>query len=193
MTSLNDMLETAVEIVQRYKSRGNTLPQKVFSFGDDLLKEQENKDFDLLNLWRYDDSRCPSQISTYLDSEMPGWRGEQYYYFLPKAQHIVDYYNRKRNFIAPTIKGDWLSSKEDFQDYRSLCQSKSAICDDSVAGGCPPNILSYLNREAPNWLSIGQCKLYERLDESFTKAEGIVQRYIERGHKLPKEWRNHKV
>jgi hypothetical protein len=194
MSTNEMMLSTVVSIVQRYKDRNNVFPKQHLSCENDPAKEQELKDFELLNQWRHDDSRCPVQVINYLDSGMPGWRGELYYSFLPKAQHIVDYYNRKRNFVAPTVDNDWLSSKSDFKEYRLLCESKAFICRQKAGeAGCPPSIQAFLNRGAPNWLSIGQCKTYDRMDESFTRAEGIVERYNARGKKLPKEWRNHKV
>mmetsp|Transcript_21204 Transcript_21204/g.35717 ORF Transcript_21204/g.35717 Transcript_21204/m.35717 type:complete len:577 (-) Transcript_21204:180-1910(-) len=190
--SISEMMDTAVAIVQRYNERGNVLPSPHEVCGDDLAKRRENTDYKTLNQWISDDSRCPSQVTSYLDSNMAGWRGPLYYMFLPKAQHIVEYYELKRNFIAPSMKADWAASKQEFQEYRALCESKAFISGQKFREGeCPPSIIAHLNREAPNWLSIGQCKVFERLDDSFVKAEGIVQRYISRGGTLPKEWRNH--
>lgn len=193
--SKNEALDTAECIVQRYKDRGMVLPKHHAPCEMDPVKQQEFQDCELLRHWAQEESsQCPVQITNYLDSEMPGWRGPLHDFYHPKAQHIVDYYNRKRNFVAPIIKGDWQSSKDEFQEYRSLCESKAHFCGEAAKNGeCPPRILAYLNREAPNWLSIGQCKQYDRMDESFLKAEGIVERYVARGKKLPKEWRNHKV
>lgn len=193
--SMNEMQGPVVSIVQRYKDRGNVFPMQHLDCENDPAKEQELRDFELLSQWkRNDSSQCPGEIANYLDTEMPDWRGQQHSFYLPKAQHIVEYYNRVRNFMAPTIESDWQSSREQFREYRSLCESKAHFCGDSLKNGdCPPRVLAYLNREAPNWLSIGQCKQYVRMDESFLKAEGIVERYLARGSKLPKEWRNHKV
>jgi hypothetical protein len=206
--SVNEMMDTAVAIVQRFKQRGNAFPKHhdIVDTNDgdsgsssggsdsDASKKQELYDYNTLNQWRSDDSQCPTQIANYLDSSIPGWRGQLYHTYLPKAQHVVEYYNMKRNFIAPTIEENWESSKKEFEEYRALCESKAFICNqNSKASACPPSIVSYLNREAPNWLTIGHCKVYERLDESFFKAEGIIERYHARGNILPKEWRNHKV
>lgn len=196
--STSVMQDTVVSIVLRYKDRGNVLPKQHLpcDTGSDPSKAQEHRDFEWLNQWTRDYySHFPREILQYLDREMPGWRGEQHSFYLPKAQFVVDYYNRVRHFIPPTIKSDWESSKEEFEAYRSLCECKAHFCGESSSqnGECPPHILAYLNREAPNWLSIGQNKQHERMDESFLKAEGIIQRYLARGRKLPKEWRNHKV
>lgn len=190
--STTEIPDTVRSIVQRFNERGRVFPKRHAQHDDDPVKVQESADYDDLKRWRQDDSRFGGHVTSYLDEEMPGWRGQKYYLYLPKAKHIVEYYKREQNFALPVLRGDWESSKHSFEEYRSLSESKAFISQVSQ-GGCPPSLLSYLNREAPNWLSIGQCKAHARLDESFVKAEGIVDRYISRGRKLPKEWRNHKV
>lgn len=68
-------MKKAVEIVQRYRERGNVLPRRL----KDPTKAQETKDAINISTWKsslkgYNRVTCSKELCTYLDDNMPGWR-----------------------------------------------------------------------------------------------------------------------
>ena len=68
----------AVEIVERYRKRGNKIPRLLSSNLADEDRRQEHKDAKRIYDWKQalrgiGKSRCSDEVKAYFDSNMPGW------------------------------------------------------------------------------------------------------------------------
>jgi len=72
-------MKKAVDIVARYRERGNVLPRRL----KDPTKAQETKDAINISTWKsslkgYNRVTCSKELCSYLDENMPGWRQDHH-------------------------------------------------------------------------------------------------------------------
>lgn len=77
--SSNVQMKKAVDIVARYRERGNVLPRRL----KDPTKAQETKDAINISTWKsslkgYNRVTCSKELCSYLDENMPGWRQDHH-------------------------------------------------------------------------------------------------------------------
>ena len=74
---------------------------------------------------------------------------------------------------------------QEFRDATQLAAWKQALRGKS-AQPCPPEVALFLDKEMPNWRDTTHKNI---ANSAMQKAEGIVQRYLERGKVLPRDLR----
>lgn len=72
-------MKKAIDIVARYRKRGNVLPRRL----KDPAKAQETKDAINISTWKsslkgYNRVTCSKELCAYLDENMPGWRKDHH-------------------------------------------------------------------------------------------------------------------
>lgn len=156
----HDPMLKAVEIVERYRARGNIMPREWREHRDDPDRAQEYKDASKLRNWKRalkgnGTHNCPDVVRDYLDAEMPDWRKEvrkKYCNPMVTAREIVERYNQ-RNKILPR---HFSSNRKDparlqeYKDAKKLYDWKQGLKGLRFYR-CSPELKAYLDANLPGW------------------------------------------
>jgi len=212
-STANTPLEKAREIYNRYVARSCQLPQQIRNPGS-MEKEQENRDAIMLHEWSQSlppsrkpmgqnqsqsqsssQGECPEDVGTFLDEHIPQWREklEKQLIFNQKAmmfaEGIVARYEARGNVMpvrSKECKAD-LTRVQEYRDAAKLNDWKQSLRGNKTKTVCCDDVKAFLDEKLPLWRDM----VKETHNDPMAKAIDIVQRYRERGHIMPREWREH--
>lgn len=109
---INPMVR-AMQIVERYRQRGNVVPKLLSSNLDNLARSQEHKDAKRIYDWKQairgvGKSRCSDDVKAYLDEHMPTWNDNNPRGVLPRGEdketgRKIATGKRKRTIDSPLL------------------------------------------------------------------------------------------